>query len=311
MYRGIHYLRGVAATAVILKHASHPGGALERALDAGVDLFFVISGFVMVVSTYGKDISPSEFIRRRCERVLPMWWVTLAIVLVLGLGSGDWSAWVLSLLLIPTTINSGVGSVYWGVGWTLVFEVVFYAFFAAGLAFRSTWFVFAVLPTMVAVGLAVGRSDVAVLNDAMHPLLLEFVTGALVARLMLAGKRPPLLYAGLGVALLMVGAQVGGGTDIRPLTLGLPMALVVASLAAADLPKVRFLTLLGDASYSMYLLHYIPILLVWSIVPQDSYWAVTFALALGVGISGHIFVERPLLASLRSRRTFAVTPHPV
>ena len=307
MYQGIHYLRGVAAAAVILKHASHPGGPWERALDAGVDLFFVISGFVMVVSTYGKDIGPLDFVRRRCERVLPMWWITLAIVALLGLGTGDWSAWVLSLALIPTVINSGVGSVYWGVGWTLVFEMIFYAFFAIGLAWRSTGFVFIVLPAMVAVGFAAGRSDVPLLNDTMHPLLLEFIMGALVARLVLAGARPSLLYAGLGVALLAIGAQFAGGTEVRPLTLGLPMALVVAGLAAAELPKIRFLALLGDSSYSMYLLHYIPILLAWSIIPRDSYWAVTFALAIGVGIAGHIFMERPLMALLRSCRTLAAT----
>ena len=291
----IQYLRGVAAVAIVFKHAAHPGGALQVLLDAGVDLFFVISGFVMVASTHGRPVTPGMFIWKRCRRVLPMWWLTLCLVALLGLGSSGIVAWLLSVPLIPHRILSGVGAVYWGVGWTLAFEAVFYAYFAIGLAARRPQIALAAIVAMVAMATVVGRPANPVLNEVMHPLLLEFVMGSLIAYYILTGRKPPLALAPLGVMLLAIGATFGHNNDLRPLTLGLPCALVVTGLAATKLPEAKSLKLAGDASYSIYLLHYVPILLAWQFVPENSWWPLTAAAGIGLGILAYRYAEKPLL----------------
>lgn len=304
MYAGIQYLRGVAATAIVLKHAAHPGGPLQNVLDAGVDLFFAISGFVMVVSTAGRDMTPATFLQKRCVRILPMWWLTLCLVALLGLGEGDLRAWLLSFALIPSGIEYGVGSVYWGVGWSLVLEAVFYILFAIGLAFRTELFIKFALPALVVIGVLTA-TDSPVLQSWTSPLLTEFLLGVVAARAVLAGFTPPLWLSSIGVCLLVIGGMAAPDYELRAVTLGIPSALIVAGLAAHPPPKLAPLKLLGDASYSIYLLHYVPILLAWNFIPKDSYWPVTAALAVGLGIAGYWFVERPLLNAMRPARKMA------
>lgn len=310
MFVAIQYLRGIAAVAVVFKHASHPSGPLHNVLDAGVDLFFLVSGFVMVASTQGKTVGAREFIEKRCRRVLPMWWLTLGAVAILGLGVGGWPAFLLSFPLVPfqTHAGLGVGSVFWGVGWTLVFEAVFYAYFAAGLAVKADRFVFIVIPAMVLLGVLFGRSDHPLLNNAMHPLLLEFVMGAMVAKVILSGVTPSRFWMPLGLILFLLGCMIGADYEIRALTLGLPLALVVAGLASRPVPESASLRLIGDASYSIYLLHYIPIFLAWQYIPKDSYWALTAAAGIALGIVAFILVERPIMNAMRRKPVSASSP---
>src|SRR4029077_17035692 len=86
--RPVQYLRGIAAMMVVWHHALGQI-ALSRLLTElppfggyGVDLFFVISGFIMVVTTWDKPIGPLEFMRHRIRRIVPLYWlVTLLMVL--------------------------------------------------------------------------------------------------------------------------------------------------------------------------------------------------------------------------------------
>src|SRR5246127_1178159 len=90
-FRSIQYLRGIAAFAVVCFHAfqwtnvagltptDFPTGA------AGVDVFFVISGFVMWVTTDRDPPKPLEFLRRRAVRILPPYWLFTLLAAVLAL----------------------------------------------------------------------------------------------------------------------------------------------------------------------------------------------------------------------------------
>ena len=305
VYRGVQYLRGIAATAIVIKHASYPGGTLQVMLDAGVDLFFVISGFVMVISTYDRDITAGEFVRKRIRRILPMWWLTLCIVLLLGIGEGALGpvGALLAFFLIPMSNMDVHGNarpnVEWGVGWTLVFEAFFYTLFATGLALKSRRFVYIAIVVLVGAGRFFGRSDNAVLNVISHPLLLEFLLGATIARMTLSGIRPMIWWAPLGLFLLALGASFGLHDNTRALLLGLPAAMILAALAARQLPDIRSLRLLGDASYSIYLVHFVPLLLAWQFIPKASYWPFTVAAALASGIAAYLYLEKPILEALR------------
>jgi exopolysaccharide production protein ExoZ len=292
----------------VLKHAAHPGSEIQTVLDSGVDLFFAISGFVMVVSTSGRDMSGAEFIAKRCRRILPMWWLTLLIVGALGLGSGGFRAWSASFAFLPRGTVYGVASVYWGVGWTLLFETIFYVFFALGLALKFDKLPLILLPALAAFGVLFGRPSNPILNDLTHPMLLEFVMGAIVGRVIMASRTPSPLLIPLGALLLVLGGHFGIVTDWRPFTIGLPAAMILAGAARLDLPRLHSLKVLGDSSYSIYLLHYAAILILWRFTPPNSLWPITAAAGIGLGLVAYYCAERPMLNALSRKSSIqAVT----
>lgn len=146
---GLQALRGVASNFVILCHIGaidqkYTGGNLPERLDlgsAGVDLFFVLSGFIMV-AVAGRNVSPLEFVFRRAVRIYPVYWVVAIAVLALGAAAGrsvDVMPLWEPLLLIPTDADQIIA-----VAWTLVHEVYFYAVFALMLLVRA-----AVVPALL------------------------------------------------------------------------------------------------------------------------------------------------------------------
>jgi peptidoglycan/LPS O-acetylase OafA/YrhL len=139
--------RGVAANLVVLSHlsiieAKYTGGQVLPAFSlyriAGVDIFFVLSGFIMVVVA-GKGIGAIQFVWRRAARIYPPYWVVSLVVLATSLIEPAWvnssiqgpiSLWR-SFLLVP-----GSTLPLLAVGWTLIHEVFFYLVFAIFLALR-------------------------------------------------------------------------------------------------------------------------------------------------------------------------------
>ncbi len=300
MYMSVQYFRGIAALAIVIKHASQARGTpLAHALDGGVDLFFIISGFVMVASTDGRKMGPVEFLTRRARRILPMWWVTLALVAALGLGSGSEADWLRSVALVPSWVTYGVGSVSWGVGWTLVFEACFYVVFAIGLALRSTRFTVYAMSGLVLTGIVFGRSQSPLLNTLLHPLLMEFLLGMIVAKCVLSRTALPPGLIVAGAILYVLGSFGPFSYDIHPVLRGIPLALIVAGVVGFEtrrgIPDIPLLRLLGDASYSIYLLHYVAIMLAWGFMPKASWWMLTASAGVAIGCISYVLIEKPLL----------------
>src|ERR1051325_7145567 len=149
----VQYLRGIAAVAVVYFHTklimagfSWP---LGRPFGAGgVDLFFVISGFIMMVTTSAKSQSPWGFFLKRIIRVVPLYWgATLAAVALFLLVPAAFqkqtmslSHVLLSLLFIPHHVGGEIGAApFFKIGWTLNFEMFFYLVFGLTLLLRSAW----------------------------------------------------------------------------------------------------------------------------------------------------------------------------
>ena len=305
MYKSIQYLRGIAAIAVVIKHAAHPGGRIEGVLDGGVDLFFIISGFVMVVSTQGRDMGAPEFLTKRAARIFPIWWLALAAAILLRLGDGrTLSDWMLSAALIPTSVAYGLGHVSWGVGWTLVFEMLFYLIFAAGLALRSKWFSIAVIMALAAYGHMFGHHGIPIAHDLTSALLLEFVVGMLIAKYAPPLSVVPAAIAGaLGIALLVLPLWP---LEPRAICLGGPIGLVVFSIVGLErkygMLKIDLLQFFGDASYSIYLFHYMAIGLLWHIVKPDSHWPITAMVGIALGAAVYVLAEAPLQSLIKTFR---------
>ncbi|MBD3624899.1 MAG: acyltransferase [Rhodobacteraceae bacterium] len=280
-YRSIHYLRGVAAISVAAYHA-FPSD-MAPVLAGGVDVFFVISGFVMVEATRG-GLDPARFLAARALRIFPVYWMACAIVAVL-ITSGPARDWLLLAEATPLW-QWPVAEPFLGPGWTLTYEMLFYFLFAACLG--RWWLVSAFLLGLACLG---GVWQVVVTN----PIIVEFAFGMAIAnvpRRILARYWPVLLsmaVAGFCFASLAEYIPMA----VRWWMLGIPAVALVAGLVGAEklLTESRALHFLGSASYSVYLVHMIP--MAWV---KD--WP---GLALGVaaGCLMYVGLERPIMGFLR------------
>jgi peptidoglycan/LPS O-acetylase OafA/YrhL len=286
----IQILRAVAAIAIVILHSLHDvEGIYARMagtfrmpyalpLAAGVDLFFVISGFVMVYASrddFGKGASVLPFLRRRAARIVPIYWVVTLVYIAMSLvnvGSlnrpkPDGWEMLASFLFIPWLTGSGplVQPVY-RLGWTLNYEMFFYVLFALVLPLRRAVAVpllLGVLMALVFVGQFIPGSQVQ-LHFWTRPIILEFGFGLLIGQMALSGVRPTRPLAGLLALVALLLFSLAATYPLlfpdRALMYGLPSALlVIAALAFNDLPLdnplARLATRLGDASYAIYILH--------------------------------------------------------
>lgn len=323
----IQYLRGLAAMLVVWHHGREqlPWVGAWFHYDfgtVGVAIFFVISGFIMVFSTHGREITPVEFAKRRLIRVAPLYWVLTLLLAGLALAAPSLFRSVQvtlptllqSLFFVPHMSLSHVGR-EWPLlvpGWTLNIEMFFYGLFALSLWLGPRWRIPAlvgVLLALAAVGHVVAPSPNAFVRAYAHPLLLEFALGVLIGHAWLGGRlvipwAGALAMFGLGGWLLLQ-----GDTRWGPLAQALGAALVVvAGLTPRLLDwKSTVLRVLGDASYSIYLTHLFSLgALRWAwnkwVPPSpDVGMACLFlfqGLLLGalVGWLAYLWLERPLLA---------------
>jgi exopolysaccharide production protein ExoZ len=325
----IQALRAVAALLVFWGHAINAVN-LEVAAEFppfygqfGVDLFFVISGFVMVYSSerlFGKPGAPLTFFARRVARIVPLYWAATAVLVWFVVPFASTKAVLGSLLFLPH-IPAEAPLLF--VGWTLVFEMFFYTVFAVALfAKRRLTVVAGVSVFMVAFTLIVSpdpglwahppaASGIAYLA---HPVILEFVFGMLIALAYRAGARLPpwvtigLIVAGVGWLAATIPALA------RPYSAGIAAALIVAGLSLSSMsspkasPVVRGVVFLGDISYALYCTHLLSFSLVaWTvgklaISPTGHAWTymgVMLAAGLVVAAATYLLFEKPMTNFLK------------
>jgi exopolysaccharide production protein ExoZ len=232
----------------------------------------------------------------------------------------DFMHTVLSLAFIPhVSPDTGLIMPALGQGWTLNFEVFFYLLFALVLLLPAPRRLPAIAATLLALpvlGLFLLTPAVPV-TTLLSPLLVEFLGGIVIARLVIGGVRLPQAWCwlciGVGVAALCVASPRADDDAARLLEYGVPAFLIVAGAVAAECRgTLRIGTLprlLGDASYSIYLSHTFVISAVGKVWPSWSpRWAFLIAATLcsvPVGIAVYRLLERPMLAVLRGRRAAA------
>ncbi len=351
----IQALRGIAALLVITTHVegayredpntgtpwvSHFGG-LSGFGGVGVDIFFIVSGFIMVyvgVRYFRGEGSIQDFLMRRVLRIYPIYWlVSLLLVAsataktLLGLVRGEslaraldfdlqWQRLVGALTLFPTYNELGNIQPILGVGWTLSYEVFFYIVFALtiGIGFRfAPLIVIAVFSFLVFAPLPVG--DSAPGNFFTELILLEFPAGMLIGYAVVLGLRPPRWLLAFSIMLGLIGFVpdliFNFDYAYRAVFRGIPSALLVFGLVfweiRVGLKVPAFLVKLGDASYATYLIHtfvisylVMPVVRAVPAVQQiqvDVLGFFTFMFAAGVGLLLYEKLERPLQRFLMNR----------
>lgn len=349
--------RGIAALLVVFAHA-HSGAftgaakggdlpSLGSHMDLlmlsafGVDLFFVISGFIITYVSWG-DFGDSSrvgtFARKRFIRIFPVYWVYLTFLVLfylvvkvyfpdsIPLASLSVGDIVGSYFFVSTTATEVAGrwagvfpafyNFYIPISWTLLFEVYFYTLVGLCLVLRRA-FLIPVLLVAFGVGTVVFRAEFAAnrffwfLSD---PILFEFLWGVL-ACVLIKGRVFKSTGLAVGMIVLSIGAVVATSFPAVPffrcLSWGLPAfglvfgCLVLEQNGALRVPvKLRDL---GDASYSIYLIHFPLIRLceltltqtgLWNVLGGDVFVWVLFLMSIVLGQKAYVYLEKPLLAKL-------------
>ncbi|MEM0905752.1 MAG: acyltransferase [Pseudomonadota bacterium] len=356
MIQNAQALRAVAASMVVIHHIGSLYLTRELGIvwpttgAAGVDLFFVLSGFIMVYSTINGDQRPVPFICRRIIRIVPLYaLVTLVVWAMINLGfqvnglirgvDGTVEQLLKSLFFVPFERAWGDIVPLLTVGWTLNYEMLFYALLALSLSLRHWGNPFhtllIILFALVGVGAFLGDGAPLALRFFLDAILLEFAIGMVIGlayRHITAidasrSKRLGAMVVVIGVgalamtAVLGIDGEVGG--IVRVIVWGLPAAAIITGALMLERAGVLwnnpFLLLQGDASYATYLVH--------MLVMQTSVWIIAIVLAptstalivliagglfvacLTAGTVLHLLVERPVTRLLR--RDFLITPRPM
>jgi len=242
--------------------ALHPDLSVAEVGAYGVDAFFVLSGFLMVYITGrrgGNDGTPARFLTQRLVRVWPMYALATALTCVpmiylatRGIWSYDLSVYrLLSLAFIPTYNEAGLVQPIVNVGWTLNYEIMFYLCFACVMRLRG-WPLLGALTAMLGALFGMGLLlPPGVWRDFLtHTMMFEFLLGVALGIARQAGVR---LFPWTLIVLPLV--LVPGAP--RWIAIG-GCALALLSWLVERRPgtaRVRWLAVLGDASYSLYLLH--------------------------------------------------------
>ena len=336
--RSIQYLRGFAAFGVLLFHAADRAGYVFGVGAAGVDVFFVISGFIMWVVTCRKSPSPGDFLIRRVQRIVPLYWgLTLATAAAAIAIPGAFPAMRptlshvgQSLLFIPHRGETGAIAPLIVPGWTLNYEMFFYLLFGAGLMAPARWRPLALSAALL------GLAALGPLGDARNPLwatytnplLLEFGAGVWLGKAWSEGRLPGRAAAWTLVVAGLVGftAVTLGGVNIEPVRIlawGLPALLLVTGAVslerAGPLPHWWPLRALGDASYSVYLVHGLAISAAFRLLqpivdaPIPTF-IVSVIAGVAAGLTVYQFAEKPLMKLFRTgmaakRPGPAIAPH--
>lgn len=336
----IQWLRALAATEVMVWHSdlvakgfsafSIQTSAYRPLGGIGVEVFFVVSGFLM--SFISQSIpGPKPFLIGRIRRIFPLYWAFTLLVIGVYLVNPDWhlggfslsaGSIAKSLLLWPQQ-----GYPILTVGWTLEYEIVFYlivvAFIATAMSrttrARAHFSVFLALLGLLGVCLPDGLRASPVLTHILTPYMFAFGFGWLLHSAPNAGLRaagPALLvFTGLAVTGLAIAENHDAVVLPRSLAAGGFVAAMLAlrPLLARTGTVNRIIASIGEASYSIYLCHWFVLSALGKVfgrldLPADADVAVRSAgclVALAVGWVFFVKLERPLDRRLRGQRKAA------
>ena len=326
----LQVLRAIAAFAVLVFHLGEglkiDFGLYEAnpfALGAnGVDMFFVISGFIICYASMG-TVSPIEFLKKRIFRIVPLYYLltfgvfVIALVAPSLLSSTEANGWHLlkSLVFVPYANSEGLIQPLLFLGWTLNFEMFFYLIFALCMGFKARELMAAIVVVLIAgIGYFVHFGQV-VPDFFSRSIILNFAWGIGV---FLIYKHWPGVIARIRwlwiPATLVIIAQFFWTAPLaREFSIGIPSAFILASvLNFKDIkgPVGEAGKTVGDASYSLYLVH--PYFIQLSVVVTLAVLGVSLLTAILVSIISIItsviasvalfkLVEKPSNDWLRAR----------
>ncbi|EIF30979.1 putative acyltransferase [Burkholderia sp. Ch1-1] len=320
----VHFLRFIAALAVVAHHVLIRYEYPVSVGAAGVDVFFIISGLVIGISI-PREPSAASFAVKRLIRVLPLYWI--ASVLFVAVAHFTWGftptgeqVWR-SIMLFPNATNSWYP--IYQAAWTLCYEMFFYLVATICMVIfkgraRLATFLIMIVVSIVPIQVPFAQPGVHYLSD----LCLEFCAGLAISEIVLRkveinrNSGVPLIAA----ALVTFSINHIANSASRPMSWGIPATMLILGALSFDTLgwlQGKWARLAGDLSYSLYLVH-VTTIQAFDFVSKktgfDVYQNPILALLIVVPSSIlialfiHLYVERPVLKILRKRfmsRNFA------
>jgi exopolysaccharide production protein ExoZ len=309
MIANLQVLRALAALLVVFYHLQAPmrsymGASLHTSFGAsGVDIFFVVSGFIMFYTNRRFERTGVTFLKDRIVRIVPLYWLGTGLILAIlatgrnpdGVQAVDAGDVIMSMLFIPNVRADGNAAPVLTLGWTLIYEMFFYALFAGLIFLRASRKILVILTVVFSLLIITGQAwsiDNFTLHYFTNPIMLEFLMGGALALWFMGRQQrqapaaaPVWCWLGLlaGCAAIVATEALkvpflDKGGLLRPLVFGLPAMLIVA--CALELERGQrawrshWVQLLGAASYALYLFH--------PVVIQSTCIAVSKALSGGL-----------------------------
>lgn len=346
----IQMLRGLAALLVVYMHAIIHQTQLNIGNSAqqfyfwatfgavGVDIFFVISGFIITVisAKFLREHGVKDFFIKRLIRIVPIYWLLSLLEITNSFIQHperlNAQEIIKTITILPIFDQNSFVFPVIGLGWTLAFEVYFYLVVGLFLATRRQAFIlYAALFMLTLIGLGVVAPEIRVpmFEFMANPMILEFLLGCLIGWLYQSKAKP-----GIGLSLSLVilailglSMTIGLDTDtisraehvlnhtnvafFRLLVWGIPSALLVAGLVFLEsnhrLQANRSLILFGDASYSIYLTHFFVLTAfdkLWlrlGLQLPDLFILIAVLVSIAIGTVFYILIEKNLLTYLNAK----------
>jgi peptidoglycan/LPS O-acetylase OafA/YrhL len=287
MLKSIQLLRAISAWMVVFYHTQQiyfgfgESGLISvffsRYGAMGVDIFFVISGFVIYISTINKNISPLQFMANRIIRIVPAYWVFSIITALLVVyfrnlmpfTQFEPDFFVKSLLFIPSYNPSGIGLFpLLTVGWTLACEISFYLVFCFALFSPARYRLFCICVGLMILQLGVpqfGSEFTFYAEKGAYEFLYGIIVGVLYEKKWLSkiSFRYALIIFAVAIAVIATKDNLPPNgwlhTGNYIFIIGIPSSLIVAAALSqeASIPNIGPLMHLGNWSYATYLSHVI------------------------------------------------------
>ena len=304
----IQLLRAVAAMSVVFFHME----TVPQLGIFGVDIFFVISGFVMAMVT-SQDTTPGTFLLNRIIRIVPLYWIlttALAVVVLVEptlIMSTTFNLvnYLKSLFFIPYFKESGLLQPFLFVGWTLNYEMLFYACMTTGLLVSRRWHIQITVALLLLLYVIFGRfSENPLLSEFFGNLkIFEFVIGIAAyfsCSAKVVRRAPPGLLVAICIACLggMSYLEVVAPNIDDLFRFGIPsFFLLVAAVQLEPHARTRALrwvaTTIGDSSYAIYLSHaYVIALMLRVFLKQGEWLSSHYFLAVLIALAGSAIVGR-------------------
>ncbi|EPE3626084.1 acyltransferase family protein [Serratia marcescens] len=317
----IQWLRGIAAVVVIFTHimgkaysTGWSGVAFERG-GIGVDIFFIISGFIMMYVCDGKPQSSVKFIKNRALRILPLHYLILVPLLLVysvkpGLINSTFSGTYIieSVFLIPVKIGSY--QYLNPVVWTLCYEMMFYIIFSLFLSFndiRKTAFCTVVVILSLVIAGFIYRGDSPLVLGITNSISVEFCMGMMLYLLYKNEKLKVNPYVMIGAAIVLYFAFDKTSLP-RFVICGLPSAVLFVGFINLKNKFIRPLNVLGDISYEIYISHILVVTAVYMVLNTIGihslaiYIAACVTAIIFVGLALHYGYTNKINGFVRRRR---------
>ncbi len=288
MLISIQFLRAYASLIVVLHHITYKDKIYGNDVlsfftfgEIGVDIFFIISGYIMMYSTHRKPVKAKDFIINRVIRIIPLYWVLTICALIIFMvlpdkvnSSGGTTVIFESFFLLPTEGKYLIQN-----GWTLRYEFLFYFIFMFSLFLNNKKYILIIITTLVLLGLFIESENI-YFNFITKDLILEFVFGIFLYFLFYKyGKdkdnlKLSIFFIVISFILLYFLLQNENTMRYRSIYYGIPAFLFTYGIILIEnffTKYKKYILPLGNSSYSLYLVH--PFILVANIIILKNFYS--------------------------------------